>query len=196
MKIKKSKWTLYMVSFVMLGLAYSFTACSKDDSKKEPALTDAYGDYAGKMTVTLTPQGEGVDIAATVQNDTVSFAKFPVDGIIMAIIPVAEQAAAIIQEVGDVKYAVGYKAEFNAAKDNIVLNLSPKPLELTFPMMVEGGAIVNMAVKVDISAEGNGNYVIDSKNLKFSLKVNSVTVNDAPYPSLPSMSFGFDLNKK
>jgi hypothetical protein len=75
-----------------------------------------------------------------------------------------------------------------------VLNLSPKPLELTFPMTVEGGIVVNMAVKVDISVESNGNYVIDSKNLKFNLKVESVTANDVPFP-LPPISFGFDLNK-
>jgi hypothetical protein len=200
---KESKLKHLFVSLMILGCSFGYTACSDDDDpvKGPPVLTDVYGEYSGKMTIVMpktyaTEQAEanieGTDIAATVKNDTVSFAKFPVDAIIIAINP--EGAQEIIKNLGDINYAVGYKAEFNAAKDSVVMDFSPKPLDFKFSMG-EGEAAIEMAIIVDISTVNKGSYAIDKKNMKFAIKATGVTVNGAAYP-FPETQFSFDMNKK
>jgi hypothetical protein len=195
---KESKLKYLFVSLVILGCSSGFTACKdKDDPVKQPVLTDVYGEYTGKMTTAVTPatydtgvSTEGDDISATVNNDTVTFAKFPVENIIKAILP-EEGAGAIIGLLGDVKYAIGYKAEFNAAKDGISMTFDPKPLKLTIPMPDE----TFQNVTVSVSADEKGSYAIDKENMKFTIKVTDVTVDDVAYP-VPAMQFNFDMNKK
>jgi hypothetical protein len=202
MKIKDSKLTL-IASLMMLGLSFGFTACHKnDDPMKKPMLTDVYGEYSGKMAIAMpktydmydTDEYIDIDIAATVNNDTISFAKFPVGDIIKVILPEAE-AAVIAATLGDVKYATGYTAVFNAAEDSVVMELAPKPLELKFSMG-EGEAAKEMSIKIDISAVDKGYYAISKKNLKFTIKATGVTVGEAPFEGFSEMQFSFDMNKK
>ncbi|HCC52537.1 MAG TPA: DUF4840 domain-containing protein [Porphyromonadaceae bacterium] len=195
---KESKLKHLFVSLMILGCSFGYTACSSDDDPaKEPALTDVYGEYSGKMVTNMSTYAAlsestetGIDITATVNNDTVSFAKFPVDGIIQAVVP--EGAEAIIENLGDIKYVIEYEAEFNAAKDSIFMTFAPEPLELFIPI---GGSIIPTIVKVEVSADTKGKYAIDDKNLIFAIKATSVTVNGTVIP-FPETQFIFNMNKK
>ncbi|MDR1221696.1 MAG: DUF4840 domain-containing protein [Tannerella sp.] len=201
---KESKLKHLFVSLVMLGCSFGFTACdkNKDDPAKEPLLTDVYGNYLGKMTTAVTPatydtgvSTEGEDISATVNNDTVTFAKFPVENIIKAILQDVpeEGVGAIIGLLGDVKYEIGYKAEFNAAKDGISMTFDPKPLILAVPTPTLTGEV--QSVTVSVSADEKGSYAVEGKTLKFSIKVTGVTVDGDDFP-VPPMTFSFNMNKK
>lgn len=79
------------VSMLVLSSSFCFTACS-DDDENTPQLPDEvttgtmFGNYTGKMlTSSLSPTEKenneeapvGVDISATVNNDTVYLRNFP-----------------------------------------------------------------------------------------------------------------------
>lgn len=192
---KESKLKHLFVSLMILGCSFGFTACdkNKDDPAKEPLLTDVYGEYTGKMTVAVTydaAAAAGDDISATVNNDTVYFAKFPVENIIKNIVP-GEGGDAVVALLGDIKYPIGYKAEFNAAKDGISMTFDPKPLQLGIPTPT--GEL--QSVTVSVSADEKGSYAIEGKILKFSIKVTGVTVDDEAF-QVPPMTFTFNMNKK
>ncbi|MDR1380828.1 MAG: DUF4840 domain-containing protein [Tannerella sp.] len=199
---KESNLKLFTVSLVMLGCSIGFASCSKDDDKtKEPTSDAVYGEYAGKMYVTAIspqmaaaaddPQTSGLDINATVKSDTVFFEDFPVQMIVASMVP-AEMLDAIMGAIGKVQYKIGYKAALNETKDGFVLEADPKPLELTIPL----SATEIQFVKVTVSATDKGDYSVGNKNLKFSIKANSVTVNETPLPGFSELPFSFDLNKK
>lgn len=185
---------------IALGLMITVSSCDNDDDSKVPTIsvTDVEGTYAGKMYfVEPAPKAEGeteepqgTDVDATVKTDSVRFEKFPVDGIITAI--VGEDAAPdIIKEVGDINYKIGYKANMSAKQDSIYLTFDPKPLELTI-----GEGEEALKIKVTISTPDKGNYAYESNLLKFPLTVENVEVGDKAYPGFEAMNFTFDLKKK
>lgn len=185
---------------IALGLMVTVSSCDSDDDSKIPTIsvTDVEGTYAGKMyLVEPTPHAEGeteepqgTDVDATVKIDSVRFEKFPVDGIITAIIG-EENAPAIIEKVGDINYKIGYKATMSVKQDSIYLTFDPKPLELTI-----GEGERALKVKVTISTPDKANYAYESNLLKFPLTVENMEVGETSLPGFEAMNFTFDLKKK
>ena len=101
--------------------ALTFTACSDDDepTPDEPKTEDVYGNYTGTMTFKTeeevaneaneSRETEGIDVSATVKNDTVYFEDFPVRDLVASIVG-EELADALVEAIGTVNYKVGYKA--------------------------------------------------------------------------------------
>ena len=130
------------VSMLVLSSSFCFTACSNDD-ENTPQLPDEvttgtmFGNYTGKMLISsLSPTEKenneeapvGVDISATVNNDTVYFEKFPIKDIVLSIVKDETLTDKIVEAVGDVNYKVGYKPTLTAAKDSIKFVLNPESL--------------------------------------------------------------------
>ena len=200
--VQKSRLTLLCASLMMLGLSFGFTSCSSDDDDvtKEPTLEVVKGDYSGKMNVVVpTPkmslleaaEAEGANVNATLKNDTVFFEDFPMEDIIALIVP-EEQVSLIVAALGKVSYNIGYKASFNGAKDGVVMELAPKPLEL-FVSLDEENAI---SVKIDISATNKGAYSVKDKTLAFGIEVDKVTLNDEVVEDFISPSITFNMSQK
>ena len=191
------KWKLF---FVLGAISLiSFTSCSDDDdAPKAPAVTDVNGSYAGKVyyeslavnpqneSVTETPETPSVAIEATVNNDTISINKFPVEALVKTIITDETQAQELIDKIGDISYKIGFNAALNAAQDSITLTLDPKPLEFSIPLTEEN----SMDIRVEIAVTEQGVYAIKEKNLQYGLK--------ATVPGLFEAGFGlsFKLDKK
>ncbi|MDR2916971.1 MAG: DUF4840 domain-containing protein [Tannerella sp.] len=196
----ESKLKHLFMSLMVVGCSLGMASCSDDDDDpvKEPTVEAVIGEYSGKMYVAApvtyaseskAEQTGGTDISATVKNDSVYFAKFPVDDIVKAIAP-SELVEAIIGALGDVKYEIGYKATMNTAKDSVVMTFDPKPLELKISLSEN-----TQEIKVDISATDKGSYSIDKKKLKFAINVDGVTINEEPLKDFKSQ-FSFDMNQK
>lgn len=189
------KWKLFLVVGA-LGLI-SFTSCSDDDdAPKAPSVTDVNGSYAGKVYYKMladpqpaqanTPEPAHVAIEATVQNDTISINKFPVEALVKTIITDEAQAQELIDKIGDVSYKIGFSAALNAAQDSIQLTLDPKALEFSIPLTED----TPMNIRVVITATEQGTYAIQGKKLQYGLK--------ATVPGLFEAGFGlsFKLDKK
>lgn len=179
------KWTLCLVLSV-IGLT-TFTSCDDDENVPEaPKVTDVYGEYTGKMEyVLLTQEGKAtatipsVDVNATINNDTITFAKFPVEALVKAIITDENTANGIIEGLGDINYEIGYKASLNAANDTVAMKLDPKPL-----------AIKGLPVSVNIAVAKEGVYSVEKKNATFELKATVTGLFE------DGISLKFNLNKK
>lgn len=178
------KWTLCLVLSV-IGLT-TFTSCDDDEKVPEtPQLTDVYGEYTGKMEYALLKEGKAdetipsVDVNATVNNDTITFAKFPVEALVKAIITDENAANEIIKGLGDINYEIGYKGSLNAANDTIAMKLDPKPL-----------AIKGLPVSVNIAVAKEGVYSVEKKNASFELKATVAGLFE------DGISLKFNLNKK
>ena len=199
--VQKTKLTLMFASFMMLGLSIAFTSCSEEDNvTKEPTLEVVKGDYSGKMNVVSpTPkmtimeaaESEGVNVNATVKNDTLYFEDFPVKDIVELIVP-EEQVGVIVEAAGKVSYKIGYKAAFNGVKDSIKMELSPKPLVLSVSLDDD----TKLSIKTDISVADKGTYSIKEKKLTLTIKADKVTVNDEAVEEFVKPSISFSLNKK
>lgn len=196
---KRFKLNRLFVSLAILGCAFGFVACDDDDnSPAVPTTMDAWGEFKGKMQVlpvTPTPvlagnEVAGADVAATVKNDTVYFENFPITDLVASLVP-EESVEAIVKAIGEVKYKIGYKAALNAAQDSVYMTFDPKPLEIAVPM----GEEITLAVEVTVSAMNKGSYELSSKNLKFDVKADKVTVNEAPFPAFPASIFKFAMKK-
>lgn len=185
---------------IALGLMITVSSCDNDDDSGVPTIsvTDVEGTYGGKMYFVEpaslaegdTEEPQGTDVNAIVKTDTVRFDKFPVDGIITKIVG-EENAPAIIEQIGDIDYKIGYKANMSVKQDSIYLQFDPKPLELTIG---EGETV--MTVKVTITTPDKGNYAYGSNLLKFPLVVEKVEVGPGTLPNFEAMSFTFNLKKK
>ncbi|MCD8182942.1 MAG: DUF4840 domain-containing protein [Bacteroides sp.] len=184
---------------MILGCSFGFVSCSDDDDNPaEPTTQDAWGAFKGTMLVVpinsgvnRTAEQAGTAIEATVKNDTVYFDDFAIKDLIASLVPEEEQVEAILKAIGPVKYKIGYKAALNAAKDSVYMTYDPKPLEITVPMSEE----VTLDVKVDVTALAKGSYKLSSKNFKFGVKAESVTVGGQPFPAFMPSTFNFVMKK-
>lgn len=177
----------------------SFASCSDDDDDpKAPAVTDVYGSYKGKVTTLPATENRasedeaptGIDITATVNNDTIHFENFPVEAIVAAI-EGEDAATEIVKSIEKVNLKVGYKGELNQAQDSVKMVLDPKPLEFTYKV-----AGKEMEVEVIISAPKDKKSAYSDKTLKFSLELSKVTVNNDPIDSYQSLYYNFDFKKQ
>lgn len=189
------------VALTLLAGTLAFTSCKKEEKTptppKQPELTEVCGEYAGHMTIVavnpLSDAPVGDPFNAAIKDDSLRFAKFPVDNLIKSIVG-EEGAEAIIAALGDVAYNVGYKPTFNEAKDSILLTFAPKPLELVIPDMLGEG--LDAVIKVEIATPDNGGYSIAEKKASYALVAKSVEMNGTaiPLPQFP-IRLGFKMNK-
>ncbi|NDV82928.1 DUF4840 domain-containing protein [Bacteroides sp. 51] len=197
LNLKKSIFFIAALTTVV-----SFTSCSDDDDPKTPAVTDVYGSYKGKMSVTSTVLNRvakseapaGIDVTATVNNDTIRFENFPVENIIAAI-EGEDNAADIVESMDEVNFKVGYKGQLNQVQDSIGMVLDPKPMEFTYKV-TEEEVEVEKNVKVTISVPENEKSAYSDKILKFNLEAKEIKVNDEPVDSYSPLYYNFYLNKQ
>lgn len=183
---------------MIVGSATVLPSCDDNDDPVLPKVTDVNGSYKGKMFVApfeeVNPVTDeelsGTDIAAEVKNDTVYFNDFPITGIVENIFD-KDEAADIIAQIGTVTYKVGYTAALNAAQDSIYMAFDPKPLTINLP----GEGEETIPVQVTISATKKGGYELSSKDLKFNLNAEKVTVGENDFPLFKPSEFAFELKK-
>ncbi len=208
--------TKVFVLMFVVSCSFSFTACSNDDENIPPAPDEIttktmFGDYSGKMTsVNIAPhEGEdneediptGIDISATVKNDTVHFEKFPIKDIVLSIVEDEILADKIVEAVGDVNYKVGYDPTLTTAKDSIKLKLNPEPLKLsiTMPTATEGEEAQSLLIEVKVEPGEEVGYAVESANLKFYFAATKVLLgegeNQQELPSFTPTTFHFDMNQ-
>ena len=202
--VQKTKFLF--ASLMMLGCSFCFTSCSSDDDDvtKEPVITIEIvkGEYSGKMDViVLTPESDlrmaaevavgGTNVSATIKNDTVFFEDFPIKSLVELMVP-EEEVDEIVQAAGKVSYKVGYKASFNAAQDSLLMELDPKPLELTVSLDDES----TLSIKMDVSVAEKGIYSVEKKKLVFEVKAYKVTIDDEEIEDFEAPLIKFDLNQK
>ena len=197
---KNFKLNQLFVSLMVLGCSFGFVSCDDDDNNIpiEPNTKNAWGEFTGTMQIfSLEPEQvladeipEATSVAATVKNDTVYFNNFPIRDLVATLVP-EDQVDDIVEAIGEVKYKIGYEAMLSEAKDSIYMTYDPKPMELTVPLS-EDAAI---AVKVKVSATQKGSYELSSKNYKFEIKADEVTVDDEPFDKFPVYLVKFEMKK-
>lgn len=200
---------------LVAGSSFCFTACSDDDDIKDPNEIDTsvmFGDYKGKMTSWNIAAHEwdgengesepGIDVSATIENNTVRFEKFPIKDIVLSIVKDEDLANQIVEAVGDVNYDIEYVPAFTAAKDSIMMNLNPEPLKLTVTMPAEneGGEVQSLVVEVQVAAgEKKAGYAVDNGNLKFNIDAIKVMLGEGEgrqeFTGFVPTSFHFDMNQ-
>lgn len=187
---EKLNFKFLVMLMMFLGGTVCFTACSDDDEPAvEQKVEDMYGEYTGKMQVQIlnaaAPTKEaaaaGTDVTATVNNNKVTFADFPIRDLIASILG-EEGADALVSMIGKVSYEVAYTPTIADDKATISMALDPKPLE-----------IEAMRVSVNISAPNEGVYTFANGKLQMKLKVEGVS--GSPISAIPQMEFTFDLTK-
>lgn len=185
---KTLKWSLMMM-LAVVGLTFASCSDDDDDTPTVGTVEDVIGDYAGKMTYTMSKAEEtpGTTLELKVENDSINFDKFPFETLVKAIITDEDAANKIIAEVEKVQYKVGYKAEMNTAKDSVFLTLDPKPLAIALSE--------NVAVNVTITAANGGSYAVKEKSLKFNLTATEAKMGETNMLPAP-IALSFDMKKK
>lgn len=196
--------------FMILATSFGFVSCDNDDVPTPPteATVEAmYGDYSGKMlSASVNPTEKesegtpvGTDVFAKADKDTIYFEAFPIRDIVVSVVG-EEMADQIVKAVGDVNYKIGYEPKLNEAKDSISYALVPKPLTLavTIPSAnEEKPQVLNIEVKV--SAGENGNYELETTNLKFKFNAEEVSLVNGevktPIQNFKPTTFDFNMKK-
>lgn len=215
-KMKKVFRPIQLLALMLVaGSPFCFTACSDDDGNKDPNEINTsvmFGDYDGKMTSwNIAAQeeedgneeaGSGIDVSATIENNTVRFEKFPIKDIVLSIVKDEDLASQIVEAVGDVNYDIEYVPAFTAAKDSITMKLNPEPLELTVTMPAEneGGEAQSLIVEVQVVAsEKKAGYSLENGNLKFCIDATKVMLGEGEdqleFTGFVPTSFHFDMNQ-
>lgn len=199
-----SSWVVLAISVTSLAL----TACNDDnETPKGPGEPDAAlkasfpGTYTGHATIVAekapqkAPSAEPIPVEAIAGEQAVEFEKFPVGALIEAIVG-EEQAAEIIEAIGEVEYAVNYEILRGASENTLSLVFSPEPLEITMPLTPAPHAESPDApiVRVVIASPRNGVFEGEKQTMQFSLTVESVTVGGEPFEIKP-MELAFELGK-
>ena len=113
-----------------------------------------------------------------------------------------EDAPAIIEMLGDIKYSVGYTPALSEAQDSVSFRMAPEPLKATVSVPSESPdaepAVLN--IESQISAEDVGDYELETSNLKFTLTVMQISVKDeegadVSIPNFEPMSMEFSMAK-
>lgn len=199
-----SSWVVLAMSVTSLTL----TACNDDnDNPKGPgepdtALKESFpGAYTGHATIVAeaapekASSAEPIPVEAIAGKQAIEFNKFPVGALVEAIVG-EEQAAGIIEAIGEIKYSVNYEILRGPSENTLSLSLSPEPLEITIPLTPAPHAESSDAliVRVTIASPQNGVFEGEKQTMQFSLTVESVTVGGEPFDMEP-MELAFDLGK-
>ena len=140
-------------------------------------------------------------MSVKVDRDTIYFDAFPVKDIIVSLYG-EEEAPAIIEMLGDIKYSVGYTPALSEAQDSVSFRMAPEPLKATVSVPSESPdaepAVLNIESR--ISAEDVGDYELETSNLKFTLTVMQISVQDeegadVSIPNFEPMSMEFSMAK-
>ena len=140
-------------------------------------------------------------MSVKVDRDTIYFDAFPVKDIIVSLYG-EEEAPAIIEMLGDIKYSVGYTPALSEAQDSVSFRRPPDPLKATVSVPSESPdaepAVLN--IESQISAEDVGDYELETSNLKFTLTVMQISVQDeegtdVSIPNFEPMSMEFSMAK-
>ena len=203
-----------LIAFSMLiAGAMGFTSCGNDDNNQidvpdNPETKEMFGAYQGKMlTAVLTPAqreestpDNRADVAAKLDKDTIYLDSIPVRDVVVGIVGEGDAADAIIKAIGKVPYKVGYKPQFNQAKDSIIYKLDPKPLTFSFTLPAGQKAeptVLN--VEVEMSAKQNGTYALATTALDFKLNADKASLvngsDKAPLEGFKSTYFEFEMKK-
>lgn len=186
---KTLKWSLVMM-LAVFGL--TFASCSDDDETPTvPTVEEVVGEYSGKMTYDMakaaaSEEAPGTTLDLTVKNDSITFEKFPYEALVEAIVG-KDGVPGIIEIVKELRYQVSYTATMNAANDSVQITLKPKTLEINLGAMG--------SVMVTITAENKGSYVIEKKNMKFTLVATEAKLGETNFLKTP-ITLSFDMNKK
>lgn len=205
MKNVKSLKT-YLILCLALASSVTMTSCGDDESAPDIiSAKDVIGNYSGKMLMAeVNPQPETkeantpgtVNVTAAVNDKEVVFEKFPVAGIITAIVG-EEYAEAIIAAVGDVAYKLPYTAELNKEYTEIGMTFTPQPLEVkvTLPSEVEGEEPKEVTIVVTLSTTQKGVFTYEGENLKFGLKIDKIMAGEDEIPFATTLNFHLNKTK-
>ena len=208
----------FFAAILLLGCSFTMVSCDNDD-ENAPVIPDEvttdvmYGDYEGKMIVSSVNPNEngdsseeendttGVDISASVKNDTIYFEDYPIKDIVLSIVKDEDTANKIVEAVGKVNYKIGYEPKLTSAKDSITCNLEPEPLKLsvTIPSSTEEEP---QALQIEVKVEANNNamYAVEKGNLKFDIHATEVLLGEGeeqiPLDNFEPISMGIEMNQK
>ena len=201
---------------LVAGTSICFTACSDDDDVviKNPDEVTAeimYGVYTGTMTTSYlaTVDGEdngqetepGIEISATIDDNTIRFEKFPIRDIVLSIVGDETSADEIVDAVGDVDYSISYEPTLTPEKDRILMTLNPEPLKLTveMPASQESADAQTLIVEVLIEAGEQAGYNVEEANVKFSIVATKVMLGEGDEQQelgdFVATTFQFDMNQ-
>ena len=199
----------WMVAALFAAVSCGMVACDDDDDNggttpppTEPDITAVCGEYTGTMAIvdvvapvsddgTDEPAGTSVD--ATVTNEAIEFADFPVRDLIVKILGTEEGVDEIIAAIGQIDYNVPYTAQISEDKASVAMTLKPEVLKLTLPGSGEEDPGTDIEVTIEAT---DGTYTLESKALEFGLAVAGVKVAGVDLPDFESFSLDFDLAKK
>lgn len=213
--MRKNFRPVQLLAFMLvLGSSFCFTACSDDDDVKnrtEITTSTMNGDYKGKMTswninnMEGEDNGEevvpGMDISATVENNTIHLEKFPIKDIVLSIVKDETLANNIVEAVGDINYDIKYEPALTTDKDSIMLKLNPEPLKLnvTIPATNEGEEAQTLAIEVKVEAGEKAGYAVEDGNMKFHIGATKVMIGEGEQqmelPGFVPTTFYFDMNQ-
>jgi hypothetical protein len=209
------KPTGLFVSMLLVGFSLGTVSCSDDDDNNSGDIvtTEAVrGEYTGKMqswsavagsgedTADDGEQPAGVDVAASVDADSVLIQDFPIKDIVLSIVGDETVADGIVESVGQVDYRMAYTPALSVAKDSISMELKAEPLKLnvSIPSTTEGES-TPLVVEVDVEVGSVGKYSVETGNLKFSFAATKVKLGEGDgqteLPSFNATTFDFDMNK-
>ena len=213
MNTKIQASSLLAAALLVVGTV-GFASCDDDNGGGGtlPSASDMYGNYVGTVrTVEVTHNektesseggtSEGAEVSVKVDRDTIYFDAFPVKDIIVSLYG-EEEAPAIIEMLGDIKYSVGYTPALSEAQDSVSFRMAPEPLKATVSVPSESPdaepAVLN--IESQISAEDVGDYELETSNLKFTLTVMQISVKDeegadVSIPNFEPMSMEFSMAK-
>ena len=211
MNTKIQASSLLAAALLVVGTV-GFASCDDDNGGGGtlPSASDMYGNYVGTVrTVEVTHNektesseggtSEGAEVSVKVDRDTIYFDAFPVKDIIVSLYG-EEEAPAIVEMLGDIKYSVGYTPALSEAQDSVSFRMAPEPLKATVSVPSESPdaepAVLNIESR--ISAEDVGDYELETSNLKFTLTVMQISVQDeegadVSIPNFEPMSMEFSM---
>ncbi len=210
-KTFKSMQLFAMMLFA--GASVCFTACSDDDDVKNPdevTVETMFGDYKGTVSISdLAVTGEdnaeetepGLEISATIKDNTINLVKFPIKDIVLSIIGDETMADMIVNAVGDVDYSIPYEPTLTPQKDYIHMTLKPEPLKLAveIPSTQEDADTPSLIVEVQIKAGEDAVYDVEDANVKFNITATKVLLGEGDdqqeLGDFVPKAFQFDMNQ-
>lgn len=209
---KTTGTTKFFLSFIALGCALAFTACSDDENVPQPpaytATTDMmYGNYTGKMysyAVNLLDNEEaqtGTDVKANLNDDTIYINNFPIRDIVLSVVGDETLADQIVEAAGDINYPIGYDPKFNEDQDSIFLTLKPEALKLSvdIPSGTKTDETTPMNIEVKVETDTVGNYAQVGGFLKFRFAATEVLLGEGEeqtaLPNFAPTTFEFDMTQ-
>lgn len=158
-----------------------FSSCDDNDNNYDgdPVTTsDVRGVYAD---ANMSAGDADTTVTVNVDADSLTIVAFPVDGIVAAVLPQAEQAGAL-ETTGDVTFAAAYDAEVIGG--NVVMALSPDTLQFT---MEANGQ--ECSVKVAFAEGSAGIYSGRSGTLSLKFTAEKVILDGDTVPSFEPIEY-------